>query len=318
MKLKDRSKASAYGGAGWSPRKKPLREEIGTIWAHSGVESEWAPLKSVLLHCPGPELENVTEPDKVQMLEGLDHNLVCQQHDALADAFRDAGVSVSFVEPSETPPPNLMFMADLFFMTPEGAILARPASTVRAGEERFVARRLAELGVPILRSVRGTGTFEGADAAWIDSETVLIGVGLRTNREGASQVSSLLQEMNVEPITVDLPHGSMHLMGNLRFAGRDLSVCRSGRTPYRAMQALRERGYSLVFAPDEEEVAKGMSLNFVTLGPGRILMAAGNPATQSFYEDVGIKCNTVEIHELAKAAGGIGCLTGILEREKRD
>jgi len=272
----------------------------------------------VLLHCPGPELENVTEPDKVQMLENLDYSLVCQQHDALADAYRDAGVSVLFVEPPNTPPPNLMFMADLFFMTPEGAILARPASTVRAGEERFVARRLAELGIPILRIVRGAGTFEGADAAWIDSETVLIGMGLRTNKEGASQVSSLLREMKVEPITVDLPHGSMHLMGDLRFAGRDLAVCRSGRTPYGAMQAMRERGYSLVFAPDEEEVAKGMSLNFVTLGPGRILMAAGNPTTQSFYEDVGIQCNTVEIHELGKAAGGIGCLTGILERERRE
>ena len=48
-----------------------------------------------------------------------------------------------------------MFVADLMFMTPEGAILGRPASTVRAGEERLVARRLAELGVPILRVVRG-------------------------------------------------------------------------------------------------------------------------------------------------------------------
>ena len=28
----------------------------------------------------------------------------------------------------------IVFMADLFFMTPEGAILARPASEVRAGE----------------------------------------------------------------------------------------------------------------------------------------------------------------------------------------
>ena len=40
--------------------------------------------------------------------------------------------------------PNLMFCADLFVMTPQGAILARPASDVRAGEERWVARGLAE------------------------------------------------------------------------------------------------------------------------------------------------------------------------------
>jgi N-dimethylarginine dimethylaminohydrolase len=48
-----------------------------------------------------------------------------------------------------------MFMADLMFMTPEGMILARPASDVRAGEERQAARKLAELGIPIVRSISG-------------------------------------------------------------------------------------------------------------------------------------------------------------------
>jgi arginine deiminase len=44
-------------------------------------------------------------------------------------------------------------------------------------------------------------------------------------------------------------------------------------------------------------------------------MSAGNPITQGFYEDAGITCHTVEMQELLKAAGGIGCLAGILERE---
>ena len=60
---------------------------------------------------------------------------------------------------------------------------------------------------------------------------------------------------------------------------------------------------------------RGIALNFVTLGPQRILMSAGNPVTQAFYEEAGITCHTVEVDELLKAAGGIGCLTGILERE---
>jgi len=44
-------------------------------------------------------------------------------------------------------------------------------------------------------------------------------------------------------------------------------------------------------------------------------MATGNPITQSFYEGLGITCHTVEVGELVKAAGAIGCLSGILERE---
>jgi arginine deiminase len=313
--MTDILKTAAYGGAGWSPRTASLRQEIGGIWGACGVGTEWSPLKAVLLHRPGPELEGVADPDKAQMLAPLDAGRARQQHDALAQAYRDAGITVHYVEPVGMPPPNLMFVADLMFMTPEGAIVGRPASTVRAGEERFVARRLADLGVPILRSVRGKGTFEGADALWIAPQTALVATGMRTNAEGATQVATLLREMDVEVIQVGLPYGAMHLMGTLRFADRDLAIAWPGRVPYAVVDGLRARGYTVIFIPDEAEAVRGMALNFVTLGPRRILMAADNPITQALYEETGIACQVVEVDEILKAAGGIGCATGILERE---
>jgi arginine deiminase len=315
MRMTDTANAAAYGGAGWSPRTASLRQEIGGLWGACGIETEWSPLKAVLLHRPGPELETLADPDAVQMLAALDANRARAQHDALVQAYREAGVNVFYVEPTATPPPNLLFVADLLFMTPEGAILGRPASTVRAGEERWVARRLAELGVPIVRSVRGTGVFEGADAAWIDPQTVLLATGLRTNAAGAAQVTSLLGEMGVQVIPVGLPYGAMHLMGTLRFPDRDLAVAWPGRVPYAAVDALRGHGYMTLFLPDEGEAERRMALNFVTLGPRHILMAAGNPISQVSYERAGITCHTVEVDELLRAAGGIGCMTGVLERE---
>ncbi len=304
---------AAYGGSGWRPRLSSLREEIGRLWGSCGIDTEWGDLTSVLLHRPGPEIA-AEDPNQVQMLDRVDVERAIAQHDALAQAYADAGVAVHYVEPPESPTPNLMFVADLFFMTPEGAVLARPASTVRAGEERWVARRLADLGVPILRSVRGTGTFEGADAAWIDPKTVLLATGLRTNEEGANQVEALLREMGVDVVRVGLPFGTMHLMGVLRFADRDLAIAWPRRVPYAAVEALRKHGYDVLFLPDEGEAVRGMALNFVTLGPRRILMPADNPVTQAFYESAGIECRTVQVDELLKAAGGVGCLTGILER----
>lgn len=278
------------------------------------MTDEWSPLQAVLLHRPGGELQ-VSDPAQAQMLATLDVSLAQRQHDSIVESFRRAGVTVRYIEPPQTVPPNLMFVADLMLMTPEGAILGRPASTVRAGEERFVARRLAELWIPILLSVYGEGTFEGADAAWLDSDTVLLATGLRTNAEGAAQVTNLLREMGIEVIQVGLPHGTMHLMGQLRFADRDLAVAWPGRVPYGAIEALRDRGYRVLFLPDEREAVHGMALNFVTLGPRSVLMPAGNPVTQSFYEAEGISCETVDVGELLKAAGGIGCLTGVLRRE---
>ena len=62
--------------------------------------------------------------------------------------------------------------------------------------------------------------------------------------------------------------------------------------------------------------ACGMPLNFVTLAPMRVLMPGGNPVSEAFYKDLGMECRTVGIDELIKAAGAVGCLTGVLEREK--
>lgn len=307
--------SSAYGGKGWSPRTASHREEIGLIWGSCGVNSEWGQLLSVLLHQPGNELKSFKDPAAVQMIEPLNLSIARDQHLAIAKAFRNLGISVHYVEPETTPPPNLMFCADLFFMTPEGAILARPASTVRAGEERLVARRLSSLGIPILCTLTGNATFEGADAFWIGPKTVLLGRGLRTNTDGINQVSRKLKEIGVDSICVDLPFGTMHLMGIIRLLSEDLAVAWPGRVAFTAVKTLQERGISVLFAPDEEEVKSGHALNFVTIGQREILMPAGNPKSQTFYRSKGITVHTVDVSQLSKAAGAIGCLTGILQRD---
>jgi len=307
--------AATYGGEGWSPRTQTMGQELGTLWGDCGQNLEWAPLKAVLLHRPGPEIEDLGDPDAVQMLDTLDVARFRREHEAMAQAYRDNGVEVHYVDPGEPVTPNNIFCADLFFMTPEGAILARPASTVRAGEERLVARRLAALNVPVMMSVHGNGVFEGADAVWIDPNTAIVATGLRTNEEGADQIEWALRSIGADVVRVDLPYGSMHFMGTLRLAGPGIAVGFPGRTPHRAVRALRERGYRVLWAPDMDELGR-LAMNFVPLGPNKILMAANCPNTQAMYEGAGIECVLVEMDELGKAAGGMGCLTGIIKREK--
>ena len=48
--------SAAYGGAGWSPRTRPLRQEIGDLWTACGVDNEWPRLRAVLLPSPGDDL----------------------------------------------------------------------------------------------------------------------------------------------------------------------------------------------------------------------------------------------------------------------
>ncbi len=180
--------SAAYGGTKWSPRTASMREDMVDCWGDWGVASECGRLRAVLLRRPGPELDEIVDFDAVQMRADLRPAVAREQHDALAAAYRAHGVAVHYVERGRPDKPNSFFIRDLMLMTPEGAIVTRPASTVRAGEERLVAEALAEIGVPILMSVHGDGTFEGADVVWVDRDLCFLAEGLRTNQAGADQV----------------------------------------------------------------------------------------------------------------------------------
>lgn len=308
---------AAYGGQGWSQRMRSHRAEIGDLWAPCGIQNEWSLLKSVLMHRPGEEIApSATDHNAIQMLAPLDLAKAQDEHDAMAQAYRDQGVTVHYVDPKGTPSPNQMFCADLAVMTPQGAILARPASTVRAGEERQIARRLADLGMPIVKTLTGTATFEGADLMWLNEGEVVIGRGLRTNQEAIDQIATLLAETGVKTHAFDMPFGTMHFMGMLRIVDKDLVIAWPRRTPHAAVVKMMASGYEVAFAPNEEELKQNHAFNIVTLGPRRIMMVAGNPVTQAFYESLGIETVVVAAHELGKAAGAAGCLTGVLHREK--
>ena len=148
----DLDAAATHGGAGWLARTATHAEEIaaGELWSPYSVRSEVAPLQAVLLSWPGEELALDGDPDEQLMLEPVDVPAIQAQAEGLQAAYESAGVRVHLFRPDTPPPPNLIFMRDLFFMTPEGAILARPAALQRAGEERFAARALTAAGVPIL------------------------------------------------------------------------------------------------------------------------------------------------------------------------
>ena len=200
-------------------------------------------------------------------------------------------------------------------MTPEGAILARPASSVRAGEEVQVARCLAQNDIPILKTLTGTATFEGADLIWLNRERAFLGQGLRTNSDAAAQISACLEEIGTTLVPVDMPFGTMHLMGMLRILDKDLALAWPRRTPHRVVTELRGAGYQVRFIPIHEDFEHGRGFNFVTLAPKKILTVGNNPAALRFYESLEIECIETPATELSKAAGAVGCLTGILRRE---
>lgn len=308
---------AAYGGEGWSPRIKSHKEELGSLWADCGIDSEWQPLQSVLVHRPGRETDIPADKiNEFQFAEGLDLGRARAEHDQMVEIYRENKVKVHYLEKGEGITPNQLYCADLFAMTPQGAVLARPASTIRAGEEVRVAKTLVNLGIPIVKILTGIATFEGADLMWLDSETAVIGRGLRTNQAGIDQITTLFGEMGITCLAFDMPHGCMHFMGMLRVVDRDLAFIWPRRTPHALVDLLRDRGIKVRPLPDISEAMDNMAFNLVVLGPGQIMLPARNPKTIAGYEAEGIECVPVDVDELRKANGAMGCMTGILHRHK--
>lgn len=307
--------SASYGGPGWRTRNRSHREDIeaGGVWRPCGLCSEVAPLREVVLAWPEPAWFPGGDPNAFLFLEWPDIDRLRTQAAAIGSYYESKGISVQWARCSAAPP-NYLFQRDLFFMTPEGAVLARPASEQRQLEARLAAATLSNLGIPILATPRGQSAFEGADALWLDERVVLVGVGQRTNAEGARWVSALLRELGVDTIHIPLPAGVQHLLGIVNFSAHKLGTVRRGKAPDRLVTELKNAGVATVACNLDPPNGEPFGANFVTIRPGEVVMAAQRPNTRRALESAGISVEELDISEYLAAAGGLACLTGILRR----
>jgi N-dimethylarginine dimethylaminohydrolase len=304
----------AIPGEKWFPDPAPFAADLPRHWGDWGVASEVDDLKAVLMRRPGREVDDF-DHRQARFLAPVDAEKMRVEHDRLTELYRRHGVAVHYIEKQRTDRPNALFCRDLVFMTPEGAILARPAMQVRRGEERYAAQALAALGVPIIKTVNGSGTFEGAMGMWVDRQTVILATGVRTNRSGYDQVAGELSRLGVTRIIpMPIPYGHAHIDGLLNFAARDVVMIHAPQVPYDVVDALKQEGFQILEAPSQTEAKQNLAINFVALKPGLVVQPAGNPRTRAVLEAAGIEVIPLDIPEILKGAGAIHCMTAFLKR----
>ncbi|SDI26539.1 dimethylarginine dimethylaminohydrolase family protein [Natribacillus halophilus] len=305
-------------GERWFPGEESFAEEMPRLWGDWYCDSEVAPLKAVLMHRPGDEINGIDKDNYAayRFRAPIQPERARKQQEALADIYREHGIDVHYVKNQRKDRPNAMYVRDLMFMTPEGAIIGRPGNPFRRGEEKAVAQTLTELGVPIISTINGDGIFEGACAMWIDADTVLLGTGSRANASGVNQVEFELRNLGVTNIIkTQIPYGSIHLDGYMNMVDRDKMVIFPWHVTYDCARQLMEHGIQLIEATNIEEIKQTMALNFVVLEPGKIVMPAGNPETKVLLEQEGIEVLTVEMDEIINGWGANHCMTAFLRRE---
>jgi arginine deiminase len=303
----------AHGGAGWQGSAERHEADLRS-WRAFGCASESGRLERVVLSYPHPAAARVEHPEDADWTLCPDLGQLRVQIETLAEIYDKHGVEVHLVEPEGPAMTNNFFMRDLFAMTPAGAIVSRLASPVRWGEEAFGQAQLARLGVPVVASVIGEARFEGPDIVFLDSSTALVATSIRSNTQGAAQVTSFLMHQGIEAIPIQTTYGCGHLDGVLSIIGEKIAVAFPKRLSFTAYEHLSQRGFDVLALPDLEEAEVHMAINMVAIEPGLVLMPCHCPKTQAMLRDAGVHAVTANVSEAIKAGGAMHCMTGVIKR----
>src|SRR5262249_31951020 len=84
-----------------------------------------------------------------------------------------------------------LYTHDALIVTPNGLVRPFMGKPQRRREAQVNGAHLETLGSPIAGEIIGPGSVEGGDLVWIDRNTLLAGIGYRTNREGIAQLRKL-------------------------------------------------------------------------------------------------------------------------------
>jgi N-dimethylarginine dimethylaminohydrolase len=287
----------------------------------SSARAEAAPLKTVLLHRPGPEVGKVDDLAAAHYERPILSALLDEEFTRISAVFAGLGVEVLWLQPVLGPDEdrkcllNMMYARDLFFMAPKGAVLSRMAFSIRRGEVAHARVALEAADIPIVHEIDGDGTFEGADALWIRKDLVAVGVGKRTNSEAFRQLQRLLAEDGVHCIALPPPDRTQHLLGGIQLVGCGKVLVRTGIVAPRVTDFLTEQGLFVVAIPENEEVRSRQAMNVVVTAPAELVMPARCPQTRALYERAGLRIGAeVEISQLINGGGGLACATGIVRR----
>ena len=300
------------------------RERVwGALW---GANSEVGRLRAVLMRRPGRELERITadgwdealgalvDPDEGWYWESdqpPDLIRIGEQYDGLLEVLAAEGVEVHFAEAAGPAYSKAMYTRDPLVVLPGGAIVGRLAPRMRRGEERSVTRAVASLGMPILRTIVGTGLVEGGSFAKLTPTVAAFGTSIRCNDEGARQLEEVLRYFGIELIVVPMAGFSLHLDGAFGMVDVDKALVHAGDLPYWFLARLPDLGIEPIWCHPDELWA----VNSLTVSPGRVVMCDGYPYTVERLERRGVEVLPIPYDEIQKNGGGIHCSTIELVRE---
>ncbi|HEX5166907.1 MAG TPA: arginine deiminase family protein [Thermomicrobiales bacterium] len=318
------------------PRAEPPFEDAAMqerVWGRQwGVGDDVGRLRLVALHRPGDEMRTI-DPDKYdETIEALiddreqwywrdstgpDIDLMQRQHDALRAALEAEGVEIVEVGGSDGDV-KAVFTRDQAIAVDGGAVICRMGPVGadpgygRRGEEGYITKVIANLGMPILRTIHGTGLIEGGSFCFLKPGVAALGMSFRQNEEGARQVEEVLRATGTRLIRIPLTGHSLHLDGCILMVSHDQALINVTRLPYWFLDELTALGIEPIHCWPNE----GHAVNCLAIRPGKVLISEGCPWTVERLNQRGIETVELDYSEIRKNGGGIHCSTLPLIRDR--
>jgi N-dimethylarginine dimethylaminohydrolase len=244
--------------------------------------------------------------------------LAMAQHRKLREILQDAVVEVFDLPASPDLSLDAAYAHDASLPTDFGLILMNPGKPNRVPEGARQREFCRSLGISVLGEIRPPGTTEAGDMVWIDSHTLLIGHGYRTNPAGIAQMRDLLKPVGVEVRIAPLPYGPgpsacLHLMSLISLLDDNTALVDLPWLAVETVEVLKSRAYNFIEIDASERDT--LACNVLSLGNRRLVAIEENHKTNQRLRDAGFEVRTFPGSEICiNGAGGPTCLTRPLLR----
>jgi len=241
------------------------------------------------------------------------------QHEALCRELDTAGAEVVEMPPAPDLSLDAIYAHDASLPTDHGLIMMRPGKPNRVAEGPHHSSFCETLHIPTLGAIAPPGTTEAGDMVWLDSKTLLIGHGYRTNAAGIHQLRALLSPKGVEVLSAPLPHGSgpsacLHLMSLISLLDEHTALVDLPWLAVETVALLKSRGFQFIEIDSSERDT--LACNVLALGNNRLLAIEENRRTNARLRHAGFDLRTFPGSELCiNGSGGPTCLTRPLLRQ---
>jgi N-dimethylarginine dimethylaminohydrolase len=281
-----------------------------------------ARLKRVLVCSPRAagwdQLSNANRWRELGFLHPPDFVNAQAQHDELCRRLEATGAEVLHLPAASDLSLDAVYTHDPSLMSDQGLIglcLGKPNRIPEAQRHLEFCRRL---GIPALHQIQPPGKTEAGDMVWLDSTTLLIGQGYRTNAAGIAQMRALLQPHSVEVLSAPLPYGPgpsacLHLMSLMSLLDEHTALVDLPWLAVETVELVQSRGYR--FIEIEYSERERLACNVLSLGDKRLIALEENQETNHKLRQAGFDVETFPGSELCvNGGGGPTCLTRPLLR----